>query len=129
MSNAATFTIGAETANAHNVGIQLGSRSTRGGALRNLGSARVVDAYLSSDSAGAVPVNPFVNDAQPTAGATGVIVDKPITGTKASFTVKTNAAGHADVVLTNASNTAFTTYLNLVLNGGKVVTSPAITFA
>lgn len=129
MTTAATFTIGAEAANARNVGIQLGARSTRGGVKRNLGSARVVDAYLSSDAAGATPVNPVAIDAVPTAGATGAVVDKPITGTKASFKLRTNAAAHVDVVLTNASNTAFTTYLNVVLNDGHVVTSSAIAFA
>lgn len=127
--NAATFTIGAESANAKNVGVQLGSRPLIGNTAKNLSAAHVVDAYLSSDAAGATVVNPVSADFVPTAGATGAVVDKAITGTKASFKLRTNNTGHVDVVLTNASNSNGTVYLNVVLDSGKVVTSPAITFA
>lgn len=128
MSNAASFTIGAEVANARTVAVQLGHRGTAGAAARNVGSKRVVDMYLSSDAAGDAVVNAATTGIVPTAGADGSLLDSAITATKASFKVKTEADGQVDVVLTNAGDEAETVFLNVVLGNGQVATSGAIAF-
>lgn len=127
-ANRATITLTAEVANARTAHIALEHADTDAGKLHPETSRQVVDLYLSSDAAGDTPVNPVSGDVVPTAGTNGSMIDKPITGTKASWKMIAEAAGMIDVVLTNATDLATTVYLHVILASGKVLTSAAITF-
>lgn len=120
--NRATFTIGAETANARNVAVQLGSATTRGAAARAKAGVQAVRAYISSDAAGAVHEPNSVTLA---VGARGKRLESG-TGTPGTFV--TNADGIVDVVVGDPTDAARTLYLAVVLPSGKVTVSPALTF-
>lgn len=126
--NAATFTIGAEAANARNVAVQLGSRATAGATPKNVGSKRIVEMYLSSDAAGDTVVNAAGTGIVPTAGAAGKLLDPSVAAEQATFRMKTNALGLVNVILTNAGDENETVYLNAIMADNKVVTSGPIAF-
>lgn len=126
--NAATFTIGAEAANARNVLVELKTANTRGATLHDVSAKEVVDLYLSSDAAGDMIVNAAGTGIVPTAGVDGSLIDTAIASTKASWKMRSEADGDLNVVLTNAGDENETVYLNVVLASGKVVTSGAIAF-
>lgn len=125
VTGSATFTLGAEVANARAVTVQL---KTAAPYAHNVAAPNVAQFYLSSDAAGLVPVNPVSIDVVPTAGTNGHVIDAPVTGTKDSFLLVSNATGEVDVVLTNAADAAVTVYLNLILPNNRVLTSGAVAF-
>lgn len=127
--NAATFTIAAEAANAKSVLVQLGSRPLPGNVAKNIGGARVLELYLSSDATGDTIVNPVGTGIVPTDGGEGVLLDAPEATEQPIWRVKTDATGKVRVLLTNAGDENETVYLNAILADGKVVTSAAIVFA
>lgn len=111
----ATFTIGTETA---------GDAITVGVTLLGTDKAAIdfracCDFYLSSDTAGQVPV------AIPTSIAAGT--DGAVVNIDAATSGKliTEATGECDLVITGDTG-ADTVYLNVILPNGKVVTSGAI---
>lgn len=128
----ATITVGTEDTNAIPVTVQLGSRITRGAKLRyRVSSPLAIGMYVSSDAAGAVPVDLGDDDVLPSTGTAGEM----LTGLDASteklseFRVLTDDTGKVDVVLTNSSDETKTRYLNVILPDSRVVTSAAVTFA
>lgn len=121
-----SFTIGAEAANARNVAVQLKQDRFLD---RNVGSKRVLEAYLSSDAAGDTVVNAAGTGIVPTAGTAGKLLDPSVASEQATFRLKTNADGKVDVVLTNSADENETVYLNVISPlDGKVHTSAAIAF-
>lgn len=120
--NRATFTVGAETANARNVAVQLGSAGTRGGRARPSKGIQAVRAYIASDAAGAVHEPNSVTLA---VGARGKRLESG-SGTPGTFI--TNADGIVDVVVGEPTDAARTLYLAVVMPSGQVVVSPALTF-
>jgi hypothetical protein len=113
----AAFTLGAETANARVVNVQLKDQNGR-----NLTKKGCVKAYLSSDANGnAVAAAP---DGAVVAGATGIVF-QPVA--KTYFTLVTNASGSVDISITDS--TVRTMYLVLLLPDGSVKVSPAIAWA
>ena len=126
----ANFTLGAESANARKVTVQLGSRSTRGGKVRNVGGKRALRLYLSSDAAGDTVVNPTAVAVVPTDGGAGSLLQAHVASEQPIFEFKTDDTGKLEVTLTNATDANVTTYLNVIdPASGKVVTSGAIAFA
>lgn len=107
----ATFSIGAEAANAIPVTIQI--QNQRG---QNLNQVTALRFYLSSDAAGLVPAVLTSNPA----ATTGAVID-PVTN---SATLLTNAAGLCVLSLTDTG--AITRYVNIVTPGGQVITSPGL---
>lgn len=126
----ATFTLGAEAANARKATVQLGSRSTRGGAVRNVTGKRALRLYLSSDAAGDTVVNPAAVSIVPTDGGAGVLLQAHVASEQPIFEFKTDATGKLEITLTNATDATVTTYLNVIdPASGKVITSGPIAFA
>lgn len=114
----AQFTIGAEAANAINVGIQLVDRENG----NELGERLAVPFYLSSDANGdAIAAAPSGGIA---IGTDGLMIEW--TANVAGLLVS-ESDGDVDVTLTEAG--AGTWYLILVMPDGKLVPSGAITFA
>lgn len=130
MSLAATFTLGAEAANARKVTVQLGSRATRGAGPKDLTSKRALELYLSSDAAGDVVVNAATTGIAPTDGGAGVLLQGPVSGEQAIWLMKTDADGLLEITLTNAGDENETVYVNVKdPTTGKVLTSGAVAFA
>lgn len=123
IANDVSFVIGAETANAITLNLQL---LTING--EDLGSKGVVDMYLSSDALGNTVVNAVGTGILFTAGTDGSVIDNAITGTKASVKMVSEDDGDLDVVLTNSGDETETVYVNVVLANGKVKTSGAVAF-
>jgi hypothetical protein len=114
----ATFTIGAEAADAITVNIQL--TDARGNDLAVRGS---VFAYLSSDATGDT-----IEAASATlsvAGGTDGIYYEVATDNR--YWLISEADGDIDIVVTQTDGD--THYLNLVMPNGSIVTSGALTFA
>lgn len=115
--NNASFTIGAETANAITVNIQFKDRN------QNVTERVAVQAYLSDDANG-----DSVAASAPTsvaAGADGVYI--PLVAGK-HFTLISEADGDMDLVVTLSSG-ADTWYLVLIMPDGSLKVSGALTFA
>lgn len=123
IANRVSFTLGAEVANARTVAVQLKTINQL-----NLNEPAAVKMYLSTDAAGLAPVNPAVNGVVPTDSGAGALVDTTITTTQAGWQSVSSAAGLINLTLTNAADANVTTYLNVILPNGKVVTSSAIAF-
>lgn len=123
IANAATLTVGAETANAITVNVQLNQTGDN-----PISQASVVDLYLSSDAAGQTVVNAAGTGIVPTAGADGSMIDTSITTTQAAWKMVSESDGDLDVVLTNAGDETESVYLNLRLPNSKVVTSTVLAF-
>lgn len=115
--NGATFTIGAETANAITVNIQL-----KDGAADAYQRAAVFG-YLSGDANGDTII--ATGPTSIAAGTDGVY--SPIVAVK-TFNLISEADGDIDLVITLSSGAA-TYYLILVMPDGSLVASGAITFA
>lgn len=113
----ASFTIGTEAGNAINVAIQLKDWN---GADINYRAGLVW--YLSSDATGdtisAAPASGIA------IGTDGLLIEWT---NNVSGWVVSESDGDIDVTITDAGTPTF--YLNLILPGGKLVTSGAITFA
>lgn len=112
------FTIGAEASDVINVGIQFKDGN------RNVAQRAGVIAYLSDDANG--------DSVTGTAPAGGVAVGTdglaiPLVADKA-FQLVSEADGHVDLDITNASTTP-TFYLVVILPDGTLSVSDAITFA
>lgn len=115
--NDASFTVGDEDADAINVAVQL----QVGGSDADQRTA--VMCYLSSDSAGdSVAAAP---DGGAAIGTDGSIIKEHTA--ELVFSVVSEADGEFDITITES--TAKTFFLNVILPSGRVVTSPAITFA
>ena len=113
----AAFTIGADAGTTITVNIQL--KDWNG---QDLAFAAAIPFYLSSDAAGQVIAS--ATSGGIAAGTDGTIIEWTA---NLSGMMISEADGDIDVVLTEAG--AGTWYLNLVLPGGKIVTSGAITFS
>ena len=118
LAHGATFTIGAEAANARTVGVQL--KSPSGG---NLAAKAALTAYLSSD-AGGDALEPASGSLSVAGGAAG---DLSELATDNTFLLIAESDGTVDVTITQTSED--THYLNVVLPDGRVITSAAIAFA
>ena len=117
VANNASFTIGAETANAITVNIQFKDK------LKDVAERVSVTAYLSDDANG-----DSVAGTAPTsvaAGTDGVYI--PIVAGKC-FQLISEADGDMDLVVTLSSG-ADTWYLILIMPDGSLVASEALTFA
>lgn len=116
----AAYVIGAEIAEAKNVGIQV-----KDGNGDNIAAVVPLLCFVCSDPAGANVV--AMTGVAVTIGATGVLGTVRIPN--ADFTVTTNSSGHADLVFTDSLNTAKTGYLAIELPDEAYKVSGAITFA
>ena len=114
----ATFTIGTETDDSINVGIQL----TAGGA--DIEESAVVLAYLSDDSGGD-GVCATAPDGDIAVGADGNILGEIVTDKL--FVLQSEADGDIDLDIGEAAGGTW--YLVVVLPGGSIAVSGAITFA
>lgn len=110
----ATFSAGAEAANAIPLSIQI--QNQRG---QNLQQVTALRFYLSSDAAG---LTPAVLTSAP-AATTGAVL-QPLTN---SGVLLTNAAGLCVLSLTDTGTP--TRFVNIVTPGGQVITSPALVWA
>ena len=113
----ATFTIGAEAGNAINVAIQL--QDWKGADINYRAGLAW---YLSSDATGdTISAAP---DSGIAIGTDGLLIEWT---NNVSGWVISESDGDIDVTLTESTAKSF--YLNLILPGGKLATSGAITFA
>lgn len=112
-TGAVTFTVGAEAADVINVAVQM-----------KAAKAQAMSFYLADDAAGLTP------SASAPAGGIAIGTDGALIENVANLSgmVITEATGAFDIDLTNAT-TAPTFYLVVVLPGGNLAVSPAITFA
>lgn len=117
-----TFTLAAEAADSRDVTVQIKQDRQLN---RNIGSPRVIQAYLSSDAAGLA-----------TESAEGDVSLYPVeesqfvdSNTAHSATVVTDADGTVVLNVSTTTDVARTTYLNIVDPAtGKVHTSGAVAF-
>lgn len=114
-----TFTIGAEAANAINVGLQL--TDANGDDLDEIGT---VFAFLSAASTG-IGVAGTAPDTSVAIGTDGAILKEHTT--KLVWTLQSESDGDIDITITDT--TTGTWYLAVVLPSGQTVVSDAITFA
>lgn len=114
----ASFTVGAEAANAITVTVQLKKYDGS-----NLDFAAALNWYLATNSSGLTPATSAPNGGT-AAGASGKIIESVA---ELSGLAVSTAAGVLTFVITDSTTPTF--YLVLVLPGGKLAVSGAITFA
>jgi len=117
---AASFTIGDETADTINVAIQLADA-----AGDPLAAPAVVVAFLSDDSDGLGIEGSAPDDV--TIGTDGAIITELVTDT--CWILQSDTAGVIDLDIDLADTAVDTYYLVVVLAGGSIAVSDAITFA
>lgn len=115
----ATYTIGAEAANAITVNVQLKDAQGKDLAVRN-----AVHAYLSNDATGDT-IESSSAGLSVAAGTDGLIIE---TATDNCFLMISEADGDIDVVVTETTG-ANTMYLVLVMPDGRIMPSAVLTFA
>ena len=114
----ATFSIGAEAANAITVSVQL-----LDAAGNELTESAAVVWYWANDAAGMTPTT-VAHDGGTAAGTDGALIEW---ADNLSGLAISEADGDIDIVATDAG--AFTTYLVLVMPNGKLMISDAVTHA
>lgn len=115
---AASFTVGAEAANAIAVTVQLSDRKNGGDMSERINVAWYLSADANGDTIAAAPSSGIA------IGTDGLLIEW--TANVAGM-VTSEADGDIDVVLTEASTGTW--YLSLVMPDGKLYVSGAITFA
>ncbi len=115
---AASFTVGAEVANAIAVTVQLSDRKNGGDMSERINVAWYLSADANGDTIAAAPSSGIA------IGTDGLLIEW--TANVAGM-VTSEADGDIDVVLTEASTGTW--YLALVMPDGKLYVSGAITFA
>lgn len=119
-AHGATFTIGAEAANARAVTVQLTDAMRKA-----LANKAIASFYVSTDAAGLEPVDFSTDDTVPTVGTKGAVLGG---GGDGELRVISAADGIVDLVLTNASDQAKTRYLHAIVANDHIVAAGAISF-